>query len=103
MFPTECRERGITYRAKMTAILGYRINSGPAVTEARSIGHLPIMIKSVRCHLRDLSSAQLIAKKEDGDELGGYFIVNGIEKLVRLLIVTRRNHPMALIRSSFCK
>jgi DNA-directed RNA polymerase I subunit RPA2 len=33
--------------------------------------------------------------------LGGYFIVNGIEKLIRMLIVQRRNHPMAIIRQSF--
>ena len=39
--------------------------------------------------------------KEESDELGGYFIVNGIEKLIRMLIVQRRNHPMAIIRPSF--
>ncbi|KAG0732289.1 hypothetical protein G6F23_014466 [Rhizopus arrhizus] len=33
--------------------------------------------------------------------MGGYFIVNGIEKLIRLLIVPRRNHVTAIIRNSF--
>jgi DNA-directed RNA polymerase I subunit RPA2 len=33
--------------------------------------------------------------------LGGYFIINGIEKIIRLLIVNRRNFPMAIIRPSF--
>ena len=33
--------------------------------------------------------------------MGGYFIVNGIEKLVRLLIAPRRNHVTAIIRNSF--
>lgn len=33
--------------------------------------------------------------------MGGYFIVNGNEKLIRLLNVPKRNHPLALIRSSF--
>lgn len=42
-------------------------------------------------------------RKEESEELGGYFIVNGIEKLVRLLILSRRNFPMALIRPSFAK
>jgi DNA-directed RNA polymerase I subunit RPA2 len=33
--------------------------------------------------------------------MGGYFIVNGNEKIIRLLNVPRRNHPIALIRGSF--
>ena len=33
--------------------------------------------------------------------MGGYFIINGIEKIIRLLLIPRRNHVMALIRSSF--
>ena len=36
-------------------------------------------------------------------ETGGYFIVNGNEKVIRLLIVPKRNHPQALIRNSFEK
>src|SRR6185369_16471179 len=45
----------------------------------------------------------LIRHHEESDEMGGYFIVNGIEKIIRLLIVQRRNHVMALERSSFQK
>ncbi|KAI9614139.1 hypothetical protein KEM48_006117 [Puccinia striiformis f. sp. tritici PST-130] len=33
--------------------------------------------------------------------MGGYFIVNGNEKIIRCLIVPRRNHVTSLIRSSF--
>lgn len=31
-------------------------------------------------------------------EMGGYFIINGIEKVIRLLIMPRRNFPIAMIR-----
>lgn len=103
LMPSECRERGISYKGKMTAKLMYQINGGTPKVEVRTLGHLPIMVKSARCHLKDLSPAQLVERKEDAEELGGYFIVNGIERLVRLLIVARRNHPLALIRSSFAK
>jgi DNA-directed RNA polymerase I subunit RPA2 len=65
------------------------------------MGFLPIMVMSNRCHLEKLSPSQLVQAKEESEELGGYFIVNGIEKLVRMLVVTRRNHPMAIIRPSF--
>ncbi|KAK8049039.1 hypothetical protein PG994_010769 [Apiospora phragmitis] len=45
--------------------------------------------------------AQLVARKEESEELGGYFIVNGIEKIIRLLLVNRRNFPLAIERPSF--
>lgn len=61
------------------------------------------MVKSNICHLRGMSPKQLIYHSEESEDLGGYFIVNGIEKLIRLLIVNRRNHPMAIIRPSFQK
>lgn len=61
------------------------------------------MIKSNRCHLENLSPAELIEKKEESLEMGGYFIVNGNEKIIRLLNVPKRNHPLALVRSSFAK
>lgn len=57
--------------------------------------------QSNRCHLEKYSPARLVNAKEESEELGGYFIVNGIEKLVRMLIVARRCYPMAIIRSSF--
>lgn len=40
-------------------------------------------------------------RKEESEELGGYFIVNGIEKIIRLLQLNKRNFPMAIQRPSF--
>lgn len=48
-----------------------------------------------------MSPAELVRHKEESEEFGGYFIVNGLEKLVRLLIVTKRNYPLAIIRPSY--
>ncbi len=103
IYPSECRERGITYKGKMTAKLCWRINDGPVQVESRPFGHLPIMVKSLRCHLDGKSPRELVKLKEDSDEFGGYFIINGIERLIRFLIVPKRNLPMALIRPSFQK
>lgn len=103
LLPSECRERGVSYKGKITGKLTYSINDGPTKTEIKSLGAMPIMVKSNRCHLEDLSPQQLVAKKEDAEELGGYFIINGIERIIRLLIVTRRNHPMVLLRPSLAK
>ncbi|CAN3360331.1 DNA-directed RNA polymerase I subunit Rpa135p [Diutina catenulata] len=99
--PSECRERHISYRSKMMLKVTWSVNDGPEVSELRDAGQVPVMVKSNRCHLEKMSPEQLIAAREESDELGGYFIVNGIEKLIRMLIVQRRNHAMALIRPSF--
>lgn len=43
----------------------------------------------------------LVQRKEESEELGGYFIVNGNEKLIRLLMMNKRNFPLAINRPSF--
>lgn len=48
-----------------------------------------------------MSPDQLVKNKEESEELGGYFIVNGIEKIIRMLQVNRRNFPMAIKRGAF--
>jgi len=59
------------------------------------------LLQSVRCHLRDASSAELVQRHEEADEFGGYFIVNGNERIIRYLILPRRNHVISLVRPSF--
>ena len=44
------------------------------------------MLRSNKCHLENMNRAGLIAAKEDCNEFGGYFICNGIEKILRCLI-----------------
>lgn len=100
-YPAECRERMTTYRSRLMLKVTWKVNDEEEVSEIREAGQVPIMLKSNRCHLEKLTSEELIEHREESDELGGYFIVNGIEKLIRMLIVQRRNHPMAIIRPSF--
>ena len=101
IYPAECRERHATYRGKLRAKLEYKVNNGDWQSTVRDLGYLPIMLRSNRCHLKGFSPADLVRHKEESDELGGYFIVNGNEKLVRMLIVSKRNYPMAIIRNSY--
>ncbi|KAI8099126.1 uncharacterized protein BX664DRAFT_289066 [Halteromyces radiatus] len=102
-FPSECRERLTTYRGRFQVKFCWRINDGPMQSEVRELGQVPIMVRSNRCNLRNMYPKQLIAHHEEPEEMGGYFIVNGIEKLIRLLIMPRRNHVTAIIRNSFQK
>ncbi|XP_071812043.1 DNA-directed RNA polymerase I subunit RPA2-like isoform X2 [Apostichopus japonicus] len=59
------------------------------------------MVKSLHCNLHQLSPIQLIQKKEEAEEMGGYFIINGIEKCIRMLVTPRRNYPTAVLRDKW--
>lgn len=86
--PRECRERKITYSAPMTASFKCGMNGiDDRGTITRTAGYLPIMVLSNRCHLSGLDEAGLVAAREECDELGGYFIINGLEKVLRLIQV----------------
>ena len=101
IYPSECRERHASYRGKLRARVEYSLNGGEWQETIREMGQVPLMLRSNRCHLEHDTPAQLVQHKEESEELGGYFIVNGIEKLIRMLIVSKRNYPMAIIRGSF--
>ncbi|KAJ3487257.1 hypothetical protein NLI96_g3666 [Meripilus lineatus] len=100
-YPTEARERVTSYRGRMTAKICWRVNDNPVETEIRDCGLVPIMVRSVRCNLRGMSSAELVKHHEEPEEFGGYFIINGNERLIRYLILPRRNHVISLVRPSF--
>ncbi|KAL6307197.1 beta and beta-prime subunits of DNA dependent RNA-polymerase [Sparassis latifolia] len=101
LFPSEARERVTSYRARMTVKLRWRVNDGPTEVEQRDCGLLPIMVRSIRCNLKGMSSADLVKHHEEPEEFGGYFIINGNERLIRYLILPRRHHVIALTRPSF--
>ena len=101
--PRECREFGLTYSVPLFANVSFCVEGAETKTEQVNLGHMPIMVKSARCALRGLGPKELMAKGEEAYELGGYFIVNGNERMIRMLITPRKNHIMALIRPAFTK
>ncbi|KAF3937034.1 hypothetical protein ABW19_dt0210370 [Dactylella cylindrospora] len=103
IYPAECRERHSSYRGQLQLELQYRINNGEWQKEYRDCGLLPLMVMGNRCHLEGMSPRQLVDHKEESEELGGYFVISGNEKLIRMLIVNRRNYAMAVVRSSYAK
>ncbi|KAG8865412.1 hypothetical protein FRB96_000302 [Tulasnella sp. 330] len=103
IYPSEARERLTTYRARLSVKIVYTVNGGEQQEITRDCGLLPIMVRSNRCNLRGMSSAELVKHHEEAEEFGGYFIVNGNEKIIRYLVLNRRNYPLALVRNSFTK
>ncbi|KAK9412123.1 DNA-directed RNA polymerase I subunit RPA2 [Crotalus adamanteus] len=98
VYPAECRARRSTYRGKLTADISWSVNGIPKGIIKQTLGNIPIMVKSKFCHLHSLSPKALIQHHEEEEEMGGYFIINGIEKVIRMMIMPRRNFPLAIIK-----
>ena len=101
VFPTECRLRSMTYAAPLFATVARKIDNEPDEKITLSLGEIPIMVRSQNCHLHGLSEHELVQRHEDMAEFGGYFVINGNERIVRMLIMTKRNYPVAFMRPSF--
>ncbi|MFW5865946.1 MAG: DNA-directed RNA polymerase subunit B'' [Nanoarchaeota archaeon] len=82
IFPSEARLRKITYSAPLYLEVSAHINGVQRESFKLQIGNLPIMLKSSHCHLYGLSREELIKAGEDPDDPGGYFVINGSEKVV---------------------
>jgi len=103
LLPRECRERRLTYTAPLVARVCMQINDGKIVSYQRKIGNMPMMVGSNKCHLHGMNAEELVTVKEEPREVGGYFICNGNERVLRMLAMPRRNHITAIIRPSFTK
>ena len=82
LYPQEARLRNITYSAPMH--MEMQIVEGEREYEPSTtyIGDLPIMMRSENCNLEGLSDDEIIKQGEDPADPGGYFIVNGSERVL---------------------
>jgi DNA-directed RNA polymerase I subunit RPA2 len=48
ILPSECRERHVTYRGKLSAVFEYRVNDGDPKEAIRELGNLPLMVMVCR-------------------------------------------------------
>ena len=82
IYPIEARLRKITYSSPCFIEVSAHINGVQRETLTTQIGNIPIMLKSKWCHLNKCTREELIQHGEDPDEPGGYFIINGTEKVL---------------------
>lgn len=80
--PMEARMRNLAYSSPVFVEVLPTINGIERDMEEVFIGQLPIMIKSKPCHLYGLGRNELLDLGEDPLDPGGYFIVNGTEKVL---------------------
>jgi len=82
ILPSEARLRKLSYSAPIYMEVSAHINGVQREDFKLQIGNLPIMLKSKFCHLSTMTEEELIKSGEDPADPGGYFIVNGTEKVL---------------------
>ncbi len=82
IYPMEARLRKISYSAPIHLEVSTYINDVQRENFIAEVGKVPIMLKSKHCHLEKASRDDLIKHGEDPTDPGGYFIINGTEKVI---------------------
>ena len=114
MFPKEARLRNLTYNAalyvditKEVAIVRPDPASGETIEEIEDqvsydkvlLGDVPIMLRSDYCNLADRSERDLMELGECPYDQGGYFVINGSEKVLIAQERMANNHVYVFRKS----
>jgi len=105
ILPMEARFRNLSYVAPLAVEMTPIIDGREMDTELVLIGDIPVMLKSKLCILSQLQSDELILYGEDPNDPGGYFLINGSERVIVALedlapnrvlvdVDTRGAHPV---------
>ena len=82
IIPAEARQRNLTYSApiklEMMPVVRGKVQEPVEVY----VGEMPVMLKSKKCVLYGKSEEELVEAGEDQLDPGGYFIVNGSERVI---------------------
>ncbi|KAK4488645.1 hypothetical protein RD792_004414 [Penstemon davidsonii] len=100
----QCRQAKLSYSGKFWVDINFQYNDGAAVRVKQSFGVFPIMLKANAKHIvksKIKEERTLVECKEEISEMGGYFILNGLERVIRLIILPKRNYPTSMVRNSF--
>lgn len=85
LFPSEARMRNLTYAAPVVLEVSLEMDGKERDRAEVIVANIPIMLKSKICRLEGLTGQELIEAGEDPTDPGGYFIVNGTERVLTLL------------------
>src|SRR5579864_8570810 len=82
ILPLEARLRNLTYASPIFVDMTVEEDGIVRESQEQHIGDLPVMVKSDRCMLATMNPQQLIEVGEDPKDPGGYFIINGSERVI---------------------
>lgn len=80
--PHECRLRDLTYSAPIYVDVEYTRGRKIIRHKDLEIGRMPIMLRSNKCILDGIDDRQMARFDECPVDPGGYFVVNGTEKVI---------------------
>ncbi len=82
LYPMEARLRNLTYSAKIYLEVGLIVDGKERERAEVEIAELPVMLHSKLCHLSNANKKNLIDAGEDPNDPGGYFIIDGTERVL---------------------
>lgn len=104
MMPNDARMRNLTYASplfvnvKVTTTMIDNTKGGEKTTRVRvfpnvHLGKIPVMVGSKFCHLNDQKHLHPSSLGECAEDLGGYFIIQGGERVIISQERMSENHP----------
>ncbi|MDO8459793.1 MAG: DNA-directed RNA polymerase subunit B'' [Nanoarchaeota archaeon] len=90
--PSFARLRNLTYSAPVFVELSVKYENQAESTEVE-IGRIPIIVRSAVCNVQGTNKDQLIANYMDPLDPGGYFIINGNERVIVMSEDLAPNQP----------
>ncbi len=82
IYPHEARLRNLSYVMPISVEISLIMGDQEVSKELVYLGDIPTMLKSKYCILSNLSDDELIRHGEDPKDPGGYFIINGSERVI---------------------
>src|SRR5579863_7822410 len=82
VFPMEARLRNLSYASPIFLDMTIEEEGMSREATRQHIGDLPVMVKSDLCQLSKMTKDQLVMSGEDPNDPGGYFIINGSERVI---------------------
>ena len=92
VLPYEARLRNLTYSAPITLEITVK-KDNQVDSEIVEIGRIPVMVKSKVCNTYGMSKEKLIENYNDPLDTGGYFIINGNERVMVMAEDLAENQP----------
>ncbi|MBI4896516.1 MAG: DNA-directed RNA polymerase subunit B [Candidatus Aenigmarchaeota archaeon] len=97
--PMEARLRDLSYTSTIFVEMVPIINGVEQDSQEVKLGELPIMLKSNLCVLKGKNREELVEEGEDPDDPGGYFIINGTERVIVMMEEVLSNRPIIELKN----
>ena len=93
IMPYEARLRNLTYSSAITLELTVKRGGQIIDSDVVEIGKIPVMVKSKVCNTHGMSKEELVKSYSDPLDTGGYFIINGNERVMVMAEDLAENQP----------